>query len=53
MNIHQELYDFGTEIVFLWVPGHTGILGNERADQEAKAEVTAIPQNYHSIKSSI
>ena len=58
INIHQELYDSGTEIVFLWVPGHNGILGNERADQEAKAaltltEVTAIPQNYHSIKYSI
>ena len=58
VNLHQELYDSGTEIVFLWVPGHTGILGNERADQEAKAaltlpDVTTIPKNYHSMKSSI
>ena len=57
-NIHEELYDSGTEIIFLWVPGHTGILGNEQADQEAKAalalpEITVVPINYHSIKSSI
>ena len=58
VNIHQELHDSGTDIRFLWVPGHTGILGNESADREAKAalalpEITVIPINYHSIKSSL
>ena len=58
INTHQDLYSSGTEIIFLWIPGHAGILGNERADREAKAalalpEVTAIPINYNSLKSSI
>ena len=58
LNIHQELVETGTHVKFLWIPGHCGIAGNERADEEAKAAltlptITDIPTNYHSVKSSL
>ena len=58
LNVHQTLVENGAQIQFLWVPGHSGIPGNERADEEAKAalalpNITDIPTNFHSIKSAI
>ena len=49
------------EVVFQWVPGHSGFIGNERADQEAKLATTPqpagasgaqpqVPVTYRSIK---
>ena len=57
-NIHQTLIENGTQIKFLWVPGHTGIHGNEVADRKAKEalslpNITNISTNFHSIKSTI
>ncbi len=40
MEIMQTLYRIqmmGITVVFLWVPAHIGIQGNETADKEAKA----------------
>ncbi len=42
MEIMQTLYRIqmmGITVVFLWVPAHIGIQGNETADKEAKAAV--------------
>ena len=36
MTNYQLLYEKGKTIIFCWVPGHSGIEGNEIADREAK-----------------
>ena len=58
MNVYQTIIENGAQIKFLWVPGHSGIHGNERADEAAKAalalpDITNIPTNFDSIKSTI
>ena len=58
INLHQKLIENGAQIKFLWVPGHSGITGNERADESAKRalnlpNITPIPTNHHSIRSAI
>jgi len=41
----QELADQGREVTILWVPGHKGVEGNERADQAAKRATEKSPRN--------
>ena len=58
LNVHQDLSDGGTQIIFLWVPGHSDIYGNEQADRLAKEalfipNITNLPVEYHSLKTSI
>lgn len=57
-NLLHHMASKGQRIRFIWIPGHRGILGNIQADKFAKdalalAEITDIPTDYQSIKSSI
>ena len=58
LNLHQKLSDSGVKIQFLWIPGHSGVTGNEEADKMAKRSlsldfVTELPTEIASIKSAI
>ena len=39
MSVHTAIRRQGIEIVFMWVPAHVGILGNERVGKLAKQAV--------------
>ena len=57
-NLHHSLVENGTFITFLWIPGHSNINGNDKADLKAKEalaiqNITDIPADFSSIKSSI
>ena len=36
LNIYNELLEKGYDILFCWIPGHTGTKGNEQADKATK-----------------
>lgn len=36
MSMHSRAVDRGTAIIFIWVPAHVGIRGNEKVDKLAK-----------------
>ena len=57
-NLHHSLGENGTLITFLWIPCHSNINGNDKADLKAKEalaiqNITDIPANFSNIKSSI
>jgi len=57
-NLHTTLCHAGYNIVFLWVPSHCGIQGNELADYYAKRSltldvITPVPCNLDAIKSAL
>ena len=48
----------GTKVTFLWIPGHSGIRGNEQADYHAKqalllTQISDIPFDSTSMKTSV
>lgn len=58
INLHQKLSDLGVKVQFIWIPGHSGVAGNEEADTMAKRAltldlVTDLPTEITSIKSAI
>jgi len=38
---YSQLVSAGNSITLVWIPGHTGIRGNERADEAAKAALSS------------
>jgi len=38
-----QLVNAGNSITLVWIPGHTGIRGNEHADEAAKAALGSTP----------
>ena len=58
IQLHQKLVTDGTQITFLWIPGHSGIRGNEQADHHAKralllTHISDIPFDSTSIRTSV
>jgi kelch-like protein 2/3 len=49
-DLHTSLINDGKSIVFIWVPSHMGIKGNDMADQAAKEafkhEVSKVPAQF-------
>lgn len=46
IKIHDALQSMQIKVVFLWIPGHSGIRGNEIADKMAKEALSLeIPKN--------
>ncbi len=57
IELHHLLLSSGKDIIFCWLPSHTGIKGNDRADSAAKTALelptSNFPVCYHDFKSSI
>ena len=59
LNLYNDLSKKGYHILFCWVPGHVGIVGNEIADKAAKQALnpldlnTPYPDIKHIIKNHI
>ena len=45
----HELKDISYECIILWVPGHCGIIGNERADAAAKLAITMTEEHMYEV----
>ena len=45
----HELQDIDYECIILWVPGHCGILGNERADAAAKLAINMDEEHMYEV----
>ena len=50
--LYSILFKSGLEITFLWIPSHSGIHGNEIADQLAKLATTSNSSNSISVNTA-
>ena len=39
MSLYHRITENGSDVIVLWIPGHCGIIGNEKADRLAKAAI--------------
>jgi hypothetical protein len=54
MNIQDQLIATNSQVVLMWTPSHVGIIGNEKADMEAKqATKELLCQNYRIVHTDI
>ena len=52
IEIQNKLEKTNMTITLMWIPSHVGIVGNEKADLEAKLATKEIPTDQHLIVSS-
>jgi ribonuclease HI len=50
-DISYKCHSAGLEVVFVWIPSHSGILGNERVDRAAKEAVLDGDDSFFKIYS--
>nr|CAI5864118.1 unnamed protein product [Callosobruchus analis] len=54
---HHRLFEQSKQIIFLWTPGHTGIRGNELADEAARqateSTITDVPLSLDDAKAAL
>jgi len=53
MELEKLVHDFGVAIKIVWVPGHAGIVGNDRADNLAKATATDVFEGVKAVDSQL
>nr|CAI5850357.1 unnamed protein product [Callosobruchus analis] len=55
--LHNQLHQENKQIIFIWCPGHTGLRGNEIADQAARhsimSDVTDVPLRLEDAKAAL
>ena len=39
ISLYHQIVENGSDIIMIWIPGHCGILGNDKADRLAKAAI--------------
>jgi ribonuclease HI len=49
MEIQDKLKKTRMSVILMWIPSHVGIIGNEKADLEAKEATKQVPDEQHRI----